>query len=347
MRETRTQAFNTMDKDEWVVLKVPQANRSHVLCDFCDGDKIDDKHWLEGPFSQNLTVRELLEYQRGSDRVRRRACTDNLLRKAHWRGPRHKVVEKPTTRSAGSSMTSATSAKKGKDDMSPKTKRRAGVMCESEMKMARADFRNRVDRYNHVDLLESERKRKRDEPARTIPKAPFQRQGAQEHSSQSSVAPIATAWPVLQSAGEKKRRKPMGKPSRSQRLGIRSLIDAQPNLRGKEKTVEFEGPIFKIKDRVVYNNPYRQGCTGEGVITAVIQPGIEGYSLDDGEYRYEIDTIYAENQSNSGWVWEGHVKLDKRSSSMPISTTSYGAGALHPLDYIGIDTCSAMPVSTE
>ena len=32
---------------------------------------------------------------------------------------------------------------------------------------------------------------------------------------------------------------------------------------------------------------------------------------------------------------------------MPISTTSDGAGALHPLDYIGIDTCSAMSVSTE
>ena len=96
-----------------------------------------------------------------------------------------------------------------------------------------------------------------------------------------------------------------------------------------------------------YNNPYKQGCTGEGMITAVIQPGIEGYSLDDGEYLYEIDTIYADNQSNSGWVWEGHIKLDKRASSMPISTTSDGAGALHPLDYIGIDTCSAMSVSTE
>ncbi len=161
-------------------------------------------------------------------------------------------------------MTSASKAKKGKDEMSPKTKRRAGVMCESEMKRARADFRNRVDRYNHVDLLESERKRKRDEPARTIPEAPFQRKGTQEHSSRSSVAPIVTAWPVLQSAGEKKGRKPRNKPSRSQRLGIRSLIEAQPNLRGKEKRVEFEGSIFKIKDKVVYDNPYRQGCTGRG-----------------------------------------------------------------------------------
>ncbi len=32
---------------------------------------------------------------------------------------------------------------------------------------------------------------------------------------------------------------------------------------------------------------------------------------------------------------------------MPISDSPYGTEALHPLDYIGIDTCSAMAVSTE
>jgi hypothetical protein len=159
--------------------------------------------------------------------------------------------------------------------------------------------------------------------------------------------PIVTAWPVLPSAGEKRRKKPRRKPSRRQRLGINSLIAAQPNLRGKEKTVESDGPIFKIGDKVVYHNPYRQGCTGEGMVTAVIQPGIEGYSLDDGEYRYEIDTIYVVDQSSSGWVWEGHMKLNKVAISMPISDSPYGTEALHPLDYIGIDTCSAMAVSTE
>ncbi len=58
------------------------------MCDFCDGDEVDEKEWLEGPFSQSLTVRELIEYQRGSNRERRRANTDNLLRKAHLRRPR-------------------------------------------------------------------------------------------------------------------------------------------------------------------------------------------------------------------------------------------------------------------
>ena len=112
-------AFSTMEDDEWLVIKVPQANRSHVMVDFCDGDQIDDKHWLEGPFSQSLTLRELIEYQQGSNRVRRRACTDNLLRKAHWRGPKwrgpgQEVVENLTTTSSSPSTESPSNVKNGK-----------------------------------------------------------------------------------------------------------------------------------------------------------------------------------------------------------------------------------------
>ena len=66
-------AFDTMPGDKWLVLKIPQGNRSHVMCDFCDGDDPDDKKWMEGPFSQSLTLRELIEYQIGSKRERRRA----------------------------------------------------------------------------------------------------------------------------------------------------------------------------------------------------------------------------------------------------------------------------------
>jgi hypothetical protein len=195
-------AFDTMEEDEWLVLKIPQANLSHVLCDFCDGDKLDDKHWLEGPFSQSLTVRELLEYKRGSNRERRRACTDNLLRKAHWRGSKQNRVEKPTTRSASSSSNGESRTKKDNKEMSPKAKERSGSLSESELNMAKADFRNRVVRYHHVDLLESERKRKREESRRPL-QTHMEGRG-QLHSSQSNDPPIVTAWPVLQSAGEKR-----------------------------------------------------------------------------------------------------------------------------------------------
>ncbi len=58
-------AYDSTASDEWLVIKVPKANRTHFMCDFCDGDKLDEYEWLEGNFKQDLTVRELLEYRRG------------------------------------------------------------------------------------------------------------------------------------------------------------------------------------------------------------------------------------------------------------------------------------------
>ena len=63
----------------------------HMCCDFCDGDEYDAKQWLEGPYSQSLTVMELIEHKRDTIRARRRgqgderARTTYLLRKAHLR----------------------------------------------------------------------------------------------------------------------------------------------------------------------------------------------------------------------------------------------------------------------
>ena len=37
------------------------------------GDERDAKQWLEGPYSQSLTVRELIEHKRDTIRARRRA----------------------------------------------------------------------------------------------------------------------------------------------------------------------------------------------------------------------------------------------------------------------------------
>ena len=30
-------AYNSTASDEWLVIKVPKANRTHFMCDFCDG----------------------------------------------------------------------------------------------------------------------------------------------------------------------------------------------------------------------------------------------------------------------------------------------------------------------
>ncbi len=73
-------AFDTMPGDEWLVLKIPQGNRSYVMCDFCDGDDLDGKQWLEGPFSQNLTLREMVEHRKGTTREKRSGTTTMILR---------------------------------------------------------------------------------------------------------------------------------------------------------------------------------------------------------------------------------------------------------------------------
>ena len=111
----------------------------------------------------------------------------------------------------------------------------------------------------------------------------------------------------LPSAGEKRRKK---RPSRRQRLGIRAMIAAQPNIRHKMKT-DGGKPKFKVGDRVLYLNSVTYLTEGAGMITAVIQPGIDGYSPNDGRFRYEIDTIYALNQSKTGWIMEDDIELDE------------------------------------
>jgi hypothetical protein len=53
-------AYNSTASDEWLVIKVPKANRTHFMCDFCDGDKLDEYEWLEGNFKRDLTVESFL-----------------------------------------------------------------------------------------------------------------------------------------------------------------------------------------------------------------------------------------------------------------------------------------------
>jgi hypothetical protein len=100
-------AFDTMPGDDWLVLKIPQGNRSYGMCDFCDGDDLDEKQWLEGPFSLNLTLRELVEHRKGTTREKRRATDNNLLSKVHLRKREDKRASGPIASSIGSSSSAA------------------------------------------------------------------------------------------------------------------------------------------------------------------------------------------------------------------------------------------------
>jgi hypothetical protein len=49
---------------EWIVLKIPKGNDSYFLADFVDGDKEDEKEWLESPFQQRWSVDYLVGLKR-------------------------------------------------------------------------------------------------------------------------------------------------------------------------------------------------------------------------------------------------------------------------------------------
>jgi hypothetical protein len=405
--EWAERAFDTMPGDKWIVLKVPQGNRGHVLCDFCDGDDLDDKKWMEGPFSQSLTLRELIEYQAGSNRERRRACTDNLLSKAHSRKSKELCVEdhRPDVGESSSGKAPNRSVEGARDERREEIlqRQRAELQHYNDMKeegsfkpsrKALRHARRNTDKTvkegedsterkkrgppewvqsagnqgmpsKQANPLEGKNKRMKNE-TRMDPGQPPARGVANSEQARSNepsapmVVPTVEAWPVLRPAGARKRRNKM---SRRQREGLnpscpraRERLVESNHERGQNGGVRRPAyiprqdrprtPKWKVGDNIKYYDARNRFSEGWGKIIAVIQPGIEGYSPDDGEYRYEIDTIYSVNQSSTGWVLEQHIKPVVKRSALPATDGARG-NALHPLDHIGIDTCSALSVSTE
>lgn len=382
-------AFDTMPDDNWLVLKIPQGNRSFAMCDFCDGDDLDEKQWLEGPFSLNLTLRDMVDYRRASTRERRRA-SDNMRNKVHLRKQKDKKGGGPIASSIVPSSSAAPlsaeeeirakqrrelqhyNEKKAESFEKPSRKALRHAKRSSSKSIATRDetngfagnrtagpsdidqiFREGAKRSAPIDLIENGRETKRLRNRTDLVRTP----AAEEESSgiaqpAASVAiPTVDAWPIRGPTLGRKRRKRM---SRRQREGM------NPSCRRERERLEARGnkptyiprqdrprtPKWKVGDSIKFYDAKNRFREGFGMITAVIQPGIVGYSPDDGEYRYEIDVIYCENQSSSGWVMEQHIKPVVKRSAMPMSNSVVG-NALHSLDYIGVDTCSAMSVSTE
>ena len=381
-------AYDTMPRDDWLVLKIPQGNRAYAMCDFCDGDDLDDKQWLEGPFSLNLTLRELVDHGKETTREKRRS-TNNAHAKVRMRKRKEKRAGGPIAEGIGSSSSAAPlsaeeeirakqrrelqhyNEKKAESFEIPSRKALRHAKRSSSKSIAARDetngfagnrtagrdidqiFREGVKRCAPIDLIENgqgtKRLRNRADLAQT-PAAEDESNGIAQPAA-SVVIPTVDAWPIRGPTLGRKRRKRM---SRRQREGL------NPSCRRERERLEAMGnrptyiprqdrprtPKWKVGDSIKFYDAKNRFREGFGMITAVIQPGIVGYSPDDGEYRYEIDVIYCENQSSSGWVMEQHIKPVVKRSAMPMSDSVKG-DALHPLDYIGIDTCSAMSVSTE
>ena len=115
-------------------------------------------------------------------------------------------------------------------------------------------------------------------------------------------------------------------------------------------------PEYEVGDDVSFQDDEGHIC-GRGRITRVIKPGeigneyiqseVRPFSEGQMEVMYEIDSIANNVPGKRGWVKESIIikKLKGRSSMtvLPVNIVK----SLHDMRYVGIDTCSAVSVSTE
>ncbi len=114
-------------------------------------------------------------------------------------------------------------------------------------------------------------------------------------------------------------------------------------------------PKFQLGDNVTFCDNEAH-VSGGGMISKVIKPGERGNPYltllgafdPDSEVLYKIDTVAATQPGHTGWMresvmWKAKDSKKRKVTSLPVSKSR----ALHPLDHVGIDTCSAVSVSTE
>ncbi len=105
--------------------------------------------------------------------------------------------------------------------------------------------------------------------------------------------------------------------------------------------------LVELGEAITFND-LENHISGGGIVTKVVPPGEEmnEYPDIDGvhEVFYEIDTIANNVKGSRGWIRESTMKSrSNREACMPVCLST----SLHPMDYVGIDTCSAVSVSSE
>jgi hypothetical protein len=65
------------------------------------------------------------------------------------------------------------------------------------------------------------------------------------------------------------------------------------------------------------------------------------------ETLYEIDTIVDHVKGKRGWIQEYVILGLMKRSKKTVLPINYIHNTLHNMEYVGIDTCSAVSVSTE
>ncbi len=369
---------------EWIVLKIPRRNNSFFMADFVDGDNIDDKEWLEGPFDQDLTVKALLGIKRRGRAVRRRRGSNTMQSEGQARGR-----IKPTSRDDGTDHPLRRQADLNRAsrpmfrDHRPE-KNFAEIIKRGNVRSPPYRFsRTKVERPTMakpspvIDLA----RRSPDEGSMSVP----QQEAVRYRLSEGQHLDLESLY-----EGQRKRQEELlaeesssdekgdsfSHVSRDYRIASahQSGFETQDRpkasslFQGEERASRWENeyarrrphmdyvvPAFALGVEVSFCDNAAQ-VSGSGRITRVIRPSEKGNAyhtllgaLDpDIEVLYEIDSVAISRPGYSGWIRESMMWKSKDAKKRKVTAlTVRKSKALHPLDHVGIDTCSAVSVSTE
>jgi hypothetical protein len=149
------------------------------------------------------------------------------------------------------------------------------------------------------------------------------------------------------------------KSHQSSKTGFSQLCEAKQRI--KQHGHLRVRPKYEVGDYVSFTDR-EQMMSGRGFITRVIMPGEKGnecFASPEKEIHvlYELDSI-ANRVNGKNWIKESVIRkkidvefkavVDPKDPEIVLTVLPMGQSkSLHPMDHVGIDTCSAVSVSTE
>ncbi len=140
----------------------------------------------------------------------------------------------------------------------------------------------------------------------------------------------------------KKKRKRVKSSARKMKSSLRLSSEKQKNTVIQDPPE----PWFEVGDKVIFD-ANNVGVAGTGTVMGAIRLTSDLLrELPDGWY-YEVDAIAEKIPGRKGWLTQDQMKAVSSRACLMVTKEVGQYEALHPLNYVGMDTCSAMSVSTE
>ena len=315
-------------------MKIPKGNDSYFLADFVDGDREDEKEWLEGPFQQRWSVDYLVGLKR-MDRAERRQRS-NYLRAYEGKSMGRK---KSTRRKDAGSVESM------KRSIAPNTTSWPDLNADPEDRYAAAVRRNYPFPESSSESEDDHHKKWELNSGKRV---------TVDQVFEGERRRLERAAKDLEEVESKSSNMPSPGLLKSTRTVMESP-GARPSPPRKRRRMSDDEPMFFVGDEVGFCDN-RARVSGAGRITRIIRPGEKGNPYHsnlglfdpEAETLYEIDTIGATNTGREGWIresmmWKTKGSTKRAVTSLPVSSSK----VLHPMNHVGVDTCSAVSVSTE